>query len=356
VVLPNETVVDVALDNGFSSLATAVITAELLPVLTDPFAEFTVFAPDNAAFDAAAAALGTDIPGLLALPNLGDILTYHVLAGEVTSDMINNGDVVDAVSMTNTLKLTVTSDSDVFVNQAQVMMPNVEADNGVVHVLNAVVLPNETVVDVALDNGFSTLATAVITAELLPALTDPFSEFTVFAPTNTAFDELALELETDIAGLLALPTLSDILLYHVVSGTVLSSGLMNGDVPTLQGQNVTVDLTDGTFINDSEVTGPDNTADNGVVHIIDMVLVPSITSVDEAAVSVLTAYPNPAVDVLRIDAETNSFYKVFDMKGSIVLEGALTTNGIAVSSLPQGMYVVQVLSGTTMQTAQFMKM
>ncbi|MDP4762694.1 MAG: fasciclin domain-containing protein, partial [Salibacteraceae bacterium] len=210
VLLPSETVVDVAIDNGFSTLATAVITAELLPALTDPFGTYTVFAPTNAAFDDLATALGTDINGLLALPNLADILTYHVLGAEVASSAVNNGDVVAPLSTTNTLKLTKTSMNDVYVNQAQVTLTDVAADNGVVHVIDAVVLPIETVVDVAIDNGFTTLATAVITAELLPALTDPFAEYTVFAPTNAAFDAAAAALGTDINGLLALPNLADI--------------------------------------------------------------------------------------------------------------------------------------------------
>ena len=100
VVLPDETVVDVALDNGFTTLATAVIQEELLPVLTDPLASFTVFAPTNEAFDNLATGLNTDVNGLLALPNLSDILTYHVLNTEVASSQINNGDVVQPISMT----------------------------------------------------------------------------------------------------------------------------------------------------------------------------------------------------------------------------------------------------------------
>ena len=92
-----------------------------------------------------------------------------------------------------------------------------------VHAVDGVLLPFETVVDVAIDNGFTTLTTAVATAELLPALTDPYNEFTVFAPTNDAFDALAVALDTDLAGILALPNLADVLLYHVVSGYVPSN-------------------------------------------------------------------------------------------------------------------------------------
>ena len=141
ILLPNETVVDIALDNGFTSLATAVITAELLPSLTDPLATLSVFAPTNQAFDDLATALGTDINGLLALPNLQDILLYHVLGSSVASSAVNNGDVVSALSPTNTIKLTKTSTGSVYVNQAMVSTADLMATNGYVHVINAVILP-----------------------------------------------------------------------------------------------------------------------------------------------------------------------------------------------------------------------
>jgi UDP-N-acetylglucosamine 2-epimerase (non-hydrolysing) len=89
--------------------------------------------------------------------------------------------------------LTKKANGDVFVNQAQVVTPNIDGGNGIVHVLNAVVVPFETVVDVALDNGFTSLATAVVTAELLPALTNPLATLTVFAPTNDALLNLINE-------------------------------------------------------------------------------------------------------------------------------------------------------------------
>ncbi|MDA9819761.1 fasciclin domain-containing protein [Salibacteraceae bacterium] len=340
--LPSETVVDVALDNGFSTLATAVITAELLPALTDPFATLTVFAPTNEAFDDLAAALNTDIAGILALSNLADILTYHVLGSSVEASAITNGDVVTPLSSTNTLKLTKTSAGSVYVNQAMVSTADVMADNGVVHILDAAVLPNETVIDVALDNGFSTLATAVIAAELLPTLSDPFAEFTVFAPTNIAFDDLASDLGTDLAGILALSNLADILTYHVVAGTVLSTDLTAGNVATVNGASVTVDLSSGIMINTATVSTPDVTADNGVVHVIDAVLVPNAVGVNEVENIDVQLFPNPAIDLISISNASNSNYSIMDVKGSVVLEGSLNINSINVSSLPKGAYFIQI--------------
>jgi len=110
--------------------------------------------------------------------------------------------------------LTKTSTGSVYANQAMVNAADLSADNGIVHSIDAVVLANETVVDIAIDNGFTSLTTAVVTAELLPALTNPFATLTVFAPDNAAFDQLAADLNTDLNGVLASSNLADILLYQ----------------------------------------------------------------------------------------------------------------------------------------------
>jgi transforming growth factor-beta-induced protein len=345
VVLPVETVADVAIDNGFSTLVTAVVTAELLPALTNPLANYTVFAPTNDAFDDLADELGTTVNGLLALPGLADILTYHVLGTEVLSSAVTNGAVVQPLSTTNTLKLTATADGDVFVNQAQVTAVDINADNGVVHVLDAVVLPIETVVDVALDNGFSTLATAVVTAELLPVLTDPFSEFTVFAPTNAAFDNLATALNTDLAGILALPNLADVLTYHVVEGTVLSTQLTAGPVATVNGEDVIVTLSNGVQINDATVTLADVLADNGVVHVIDGVLLPPTAGITENVNEKIMVYPNPFEDYLTVSVKENTSYMLSDVNGKILKTGSLTVNeNIDLSELNSGSYFLNTIN------------
>jgi len=324
VLLPVETVVDIALDNGFTSLATAVITAELLPALTNPLATLTVFAPTNAAFNDIAAALGTTLAGLLALPNLADILTYHVLGTEVLAAAVTNGAIVQPLSTTNTLKLTVTSTGDVYVNQAQVTATDITSANGVVHVIDAVVLPVETVVDIALDNGFTSLATAVVTAELLPALTDPLATLTVFAPTNEAFNDIAAALGTTIAGLLALPNLADILTYHVLGTEVLAAAVTNGAIvqplSTTNTLKLTVTSTGDVYVNQAQVTATDITSANGVVHVIDAVVLPVETVVDIAldngfsslATAVVTAELLPALinplATLTVFAPTNEAF------------------------------------------------
>jgi transforming growth factor-beta-induced protein len=343
VLLPYETVVDVALDNGFTYLATAVITAELLPALTNPLATYTVFAPTNEAFEALAGALGTDVNGLLALPNLADVLTYHVLATAVPSSAVTNGAIVQPISNTNTLKLTVTGTGLVFVNQAQVTLADVTADNGVVHVINGVVLPVQTVVDLAINNGLSTLATAVVQEELVPTLSDPLALFTVFAPNNEAFDNLATALGTDINGILALPNLTEVLTYHVVAGEILSTELVAGPLNTLNGETVTISITNGAMVNASNVILADVQGDNGVAHVIDAVLLPNATSVANATAAGISVFPNPVVNALNIVYPSSARFSVTDMSGKLIESGTVMGRAqLDMSSFADGMYILKV--------------
>ncbi|XOV66394.1 MAG: fasciclin domain-containing protein [Fluviicola sp.] len=344
VVLPVETVADIAIDNNFSTLVTAVATAELLPAVTDPFATLTVFAPDNAAFDDAAAALGTDINGLLALPNLQDILLYHVLGAEVDAASVQDGGIVTALSTTNTIKTTVTGGGSVFINQAEVQLADLNADNGIVHTLNEVILPNETVVDAAIDNGFTTLTAAVIEAELLPALSDPYTEYTVFAPTDQAFDDYVAGAGITLNDLLAAPNLADVLLYHTLGSEVLSGDLMAGNVTTLEGNDVVVNLTGGVFINDAEVTMADVDVDNGVVHVINRVLDPATASLDENTIEV-NLYPNPATEFITVAADQEiETIQVVSMNGAVLktINAAGGEMNINVSDLASGQYLLVV--------------
>ena len=344
----------IAMSPDHTYLEAALIQEGLDVALQNNAATLTVFAPTDAAFDNLAAALNTDIAGLLALPNLTDILTYHVLGtGVVPSSAVTNGLVAQPLSTTNTLKFTVTSSGSVYVNQALVTAVDLNAGNGVVHVLEAVVLPRETAVDVAIDNNFTSLTAAVIKAELIPALTNPLAELTVFAPTNQAFDDLAAALGTDIAGVLANPQLAEILLYHVVGGTVLSTDLVNGSVPTLNGQTVMVDLTAGVMINSANVITADLTTDNGVVHVIDAVLVPDLSDLDEGKILEFKVYPNPASDNIKIDVLDNNFDQamIYDMNGRIILEILLeNSNSIDISLIESGIYILGLRSNDQMIT------
>jgi transforming growth factor-beta-induced protein len=347
VILPSTTVVDVAINNaGFTILTTAVVQQELLPVLTNPFSTFTVLAPTDAAFTALLSDLGITAEQLLESADLTDYLLYHVFDSEILSSDLANGLIAEPLSETNTIKVTVTGSGDVFFNHAEVVLANVEADNGVVHAIDAVILPVNTVVDVAIDNNFTYLTTALIQEELVPTLSNPFAEFTVFAPTNQAFEELAAALSTDIAGLLALENLTTVLLYHVVAGTVASTDLTNGTVNTLADLDVTVNITGGVTINNSNVTLPDVAAFNGIVHVIDRVLVPggSPVSIDDFDNVSITAYPNPSSTVVSFTGLEEAELSIVDINGSVVFTGKYTGNPIDISDLSSGMYFIYISS------------
>lgn len=261
------------------------------------------------------------------------------------SSAINNGDIVDALSSTNTIKMTVTSTGSVYANQAMVSLADVQAYNGTVHVLDAVILPVETVVDVAIDSpDFNSLTAAVIQEELLPALTNPLATFTVFAPTDAAFDALASALGTDINGILALSNLTDILLYHVLGSTVLSTDLTNGNVATLNGAEIIVDLTSGVMINDANVTAADVTATNGVVHVIDKVLDPSYANVNELEEMQIAVYPNPASNFVQVQFEESAINQIsiINLQAQKILDAEVgtTSSTIDVSSLAPGSYMI----------------
>lgn len=355
VVLPVETVVDRAIDGGFSTLVAAVAKAELLPALSNPLASLTVFAPTNEAFDDLAGDLGTDINGILALPNLDDVLMYHVLGSEVLASAITNGTIVAPLSLSNTLKLTKTMLGDIFVNQAEVITANVDADNGVVHVIDAVVLPVETVADKAIDGGLSILVAAIVKAELLPALSDPFDTFTVFAPTNAAFEAFATALGTDLNGILALSNLEDVLLYHVTEGNIVSGDLTNGNVTMLNGDDVIVNITNGVQINDANVTTANVEADNGVVHIIDAVLLPTSGLTEASTLVTISTYPNPATETIRVNNVTNATFEIIDMLGSTVKAGTLNNNEINVESLTNGTYMIRLSDNANTYQGRFIK-
>jgi transforming growth factor-beta-induced protein len=134
---------------------------------------------------------------------------------------------------------------------------------------------SSTVVEIAVSNpDFSILVDAVKKAELVDALSAE-GPFTVFAPTNEAFRSLFSQLGVNGIEDLSAEQLTPILTYHVVAGKVMSADLSNTSVATLNGQKIKVDLTDGVKINESKVVAADVEGKNGVIHVIDRVLLPN---------------------------------------------------------------------------------
>ncbi len=270
---PLGSIVDIASADGrFETLVAALQAADLAETLAGE-GPFTVFAPTDDAF--AKLPEGTVEALLEDIPALTDILLYHVVDGKVLAE-----DVValnDAKTLNNRYVDIRVEDGMVYINDAQVVITDIMADNGVIHVIDTVLLPPESVgsiVDIAVADGrFTTLAAALEAAGLVDTLKNE-GQFTVFAPTDDAFAKLP---EGTVEALLEdIPTLTDILLYHVVDGKVLAADVVAlQEAETLSGKNITIRVEgDKVYINDAMVILTDIMADNGVIHVIDTVLLP----------------------------------------------------------------------------------
>ena len=286
------TIVDVAVGAGsFTTLVAAVTEAGLVETLSGA-GPFTVFAPTDDAFAAALDALGLTAEELLASPELGAILAYHVVAGEV--------DAATAISLDGQSAETVNGasidisvvDGNVMINNATVIGADVAASNGIIHIIDTVLLPPTddatsedamaddpgTIVDVAVGAGsFTTLVAAVTEAGLVETLSGA-GPFTVFAPTDDAFAAALDALGLTAEELLASPELGAILAYHVVAGEVDAATAISLDgqsAETVNGASIDISVVDGNvMINNATVIGADVAASNGIIHIIDTVLLP----------------------------------------------------------------------------------
>jgi uncharacterized surface protein with fasciclin (FAS1) repeats len=275
----NNTVVDLAVATpSLSTLVTAVTTADLATALSDPNATLTVFAPDNDAFAALAPGLLTTLltPGFQM--HLKRVLLYHVfsdaailstaLAASQNITMMN-GEMLTVTKSDTTVTVTTTDGQ-----MATVIMADVEGSNGVVHIIDGVLMPNIMVTVIALDDNYSTLLSLIALAGLEATLMR--GPFTLLAPNNEAFAELDTETVDFLTSDAGLPTLTSILVYHVIPGSVTSDMLMNDMmVKTVQGGMVTFMVEGGTvMVNDATVVMADILALNGVSHAIDKVLMP----------------------------------------------------------------------------------
>ncbi len=282
-------IVDIAASNeDFSTLVAAVQAAGL----ADYFAStkpITVFAPTNDAFAAALAALDMTAEELLADTDLlTSVLLYHVVPGAVTSDIVVGAET--AKTFNGAAIAINASDAGVSLNdsQASVVAVDIMASNGVIHVIDGVILPPAeeemmeslgTIVDIAAgDETFSTLVAAVTAAELADALSVA-GPYTVFAPTNDAFAAALNALGITAEDLLAdTETLTGILLYHVAPGKLTADIVVQLEaIGTLNGAPIMVSASDaGVSLNEGQasVAAVDVMADNGVIHVIDGVILP----------------------------------------------------------------------------------
>lgn len=275
-----QSIVEIAVsDSQFSTLVSALDRVGLVSVL-EGNGPFTVFAPTNAAFQAA----GIDL-NALSDEALTEVLLYHVLGAEVFS-----GDLADGQTYATTAATTGPGDTQLSIlieksasgvkinNAANVITADVDATNGVIHIVDAVILPLDVVGHAAANSEFTSLVGALGAAsgDLVTVLSGE-GPFTVFAPVNSAFEAIA----PVTAGLTA-EQLAKVLTYHVVAGNVESSTLSDGlSVATVNGENITVNI-NGSNVTITDTNGgtvtvvlTDVQATNGIIHVIDNVLIPT---------------------------------------------------------------------------------
>jgi uncharacterized surface protein with fasciclin (FAS1) repeats len=255
---------------------------------------YTVFAPNNEAFDALAAELlgaGKTAKDLLVPANkelVRAVLQYHVLGSVVLKAAIPLGKPIDPVlAGKDFFKIDAVGNKVIITDgrnrTSEIIATDIKAKNGVVHLINKVILPadkNIVQTAVALAPEFSILVEAVTAAGLTTTLSGP-GPFTVFAPTNDAFVKLLAELKVSKADLLANKALlTKVLTYHVVSGVVLKADVPVGvDIKTVQGDTFQVDsslaITDQAH-RKSNIVATDVLTKNGVIHVIDKVILPKL--------------------------------------------------------------------------------
>lgn len=290
-----QTIADIAIAGAdFSILETALTRTNLVATL-DGAGSFTVFAPTNDAFNTFFASLGSNVNvNNVDVNVLRAILLNHVINEEITSANIpasvykNTLSPFSSAADFPTISMFIQKEGSVVTlnggigtsasprKGAVVTTADVDASNGVIHVVNRVIqIPN--IVDHAIANpNFSTLTSLLVAQGLVPTLSGTTSSpFTVFAPVNSAFSQPVL----DLYGSLSSDAKSQVLTYHVVSGAnVRSNAIPSGNIATVQGQGFTIT---GTAINDAgsdvnkNIILTDVQCSNGVVHAIDGVLLPS---------------------------------------------------------------------------------
>jgi uncharacterized surface protein with fasciclin (FAS1) repeats len=305
---PHPNLATVAQQQGFNALLSAATKAGLSSSLADPTTSVTVLAPSDAAFAKLATQLGfTDATAMvngLDAATLGKVLSYHVIAGKkpaselVKSATVSTAYAYPSAGTASTLKITAGATvkfTDAALTDATVTTADVNASNGIIHAVDKVLVPPGvlTVLQMAQVNpSFSVLGSAVKSANLSATLNGA-GPFTVFAPTDTAFTAALTELGLTSAQLLAnTPLLTQVLTYHVVSGKVARAQVPLGKaVTTVEGSILKVDaagmdlqITDGRN-RLSKIVATDVMASNGIIHVVDKVLLPANRNIVETAVA-----------------------------------------------------------------------
>ena len=276
----SKSIVDIAVSNpDFSTLVAAVKAAGLVETLAGK-GPFTVFAPTNAAFAKLPKELLADLLKPENKEKLVAILTYHVVPGKVmAADVVK---VTEAKSVQGQAIAVKVANGNVTLNgSSKVIKTDIVGSNGVIHVIDSVILPPEqsakTIVELAMGSkDLSTLVTAVKAAGLVETLAGK-GPFTVFAPTNEAFAKLPKEVLADLLKPENKDKLAAVLTYHVVAGSVSAKDVVKlKAAKSVQGSPIAVTVQgDSVMLNgSSKVIKTDIMGSNGIVHLIDSVILP----------------------------------------------------------------------------------
>ncbi|MGZ8556972.1 MAG: fasciclin domain-containing protein [Chitinophagaceae bacterium] len=284
------TITDIVVSGAsFTTLESAVLKANLQGTLSGA-GPYTVFAPDDAAF--ASSGVTTAVFNSLTAAQVQSILLYHTIGAKIKAADVPAGPNAKVITAGGDSVFVTKNANGVFINGIKVTAADVAADNGVIHAIEKVLMPPAgNIVETAVASGLDSLVKAVTRATTAPggdptlASTIGSAKLTVFAPTNAAFTQLLGALSLSKIDDIPVATLLAVLRYHVVGGRAFSSDLANGSLPMLGGGNTTINLTSGvggapTITgsnnggNKSNITATNIICRNGVVHLIDRVLIP----------------------------------------------------------------------------------
>lgn len=270
-----DTIVETAVDAGqFKTLTAALKAANLVDTLKGP-GPFTVFAPTDEAFSKLPANTVAELLKSENRQKLADILTYHVIPGKVQAKEVIKQRGAIAV---NGQRVDIRFDEEgLKVDGAKVSTTDILCDNGVIHVIDSVILPGKaTIPEIAKDSGTFEILLAAAKAAGLADVLGSTGPFTVFAPTDEAFEKLPKGTVEMLLKPENKSKLVDILKYHVIPGRVYSERVLESKaLKTLQGSPASVSLKDGSpRIEQAKILKTDIDATNGVIHVIDSVIIP----------------------------------------------------------------------------------
>ncbi len=268
-------IVDTAVSAGsFKTLAAALQAADLVDALKGD-GPFTVFAPTDEAFAKLPAGTVETLLKPESRKQLVGVLTYHVVSGKVAAKQVVD---LKGAKTLNGQRIDITvANGTVSVDKAKVVTTDIECSNGIIHVIDSVILPSADNIATTADKAgtFKTLLAAAKAAGLATALSGE-AELTVFAPTDEAFAKLPAGTVESLLKPENKAKLAGILKYHVVTGRVYSEDAVQAKVATtLQGSTIAITLQDGKArVNDANLVATDIDASNGVIHVIDSVMLP----------------------------------------------------------------------------------